>query len=73
MDYGQFYQHDAAFREYVDRYCGDYGCAVEEALGHALVQEVARYYRQKEPGKGEEIAKNDGKAFTGDLGNGIPV
>lgn len=73
VDYGRFYQQNVAFREYVDRYCRDYGHTVEESLGHALVQEVAGYYRQKEPEKEEGITKNAGKAFTGDLGNGIPV
>lgn len=46
-----FYQSSERFRGYVDRYVANYRSAVitvEEALEHALVQEVAKLYMEEE-------------------------
>lgn len=42
----EFYESNADFREYVNRYCNCYDLSVEEALLHALVKEVARQIKQ---------------------------
>ena len=44
----EFYNHNADFKMYVDRYCNQYGLTVEEALEHELVKQVAAQYREKE-------------------------
>lgn len=67
----ELYRQSQEFRAYVDKYCNSYGFTVQEALGHALVLEVAEYYRRKEA---EKEAKVDVRKITaGDLGNGLPV
>ena len=67
------YEDSADFRIYVEKYCRDHGYTVREALGHALVHEVAKYYWQQESGKEEKVIFTSGKKYTGDLGNGIPA
>ena len=42
----ELYQRNMDFKRYVDRYCNDHDCTVEEALDHALVREVSKVYRQ---------------------------
>ena len=37
------YRHNRCFREYVDRYCNEYGCTVEEALKHYPVRMAFLY------------------------------
>lgn len=44
----EFYDHNADFKRYVDRYCKTYWLTVEEALEHELVKQVAAQYREKE-------------------------
>ena len=44
----EFYDRNADFKMYVDRYCNQYGLTVEEALEHELVKQVAAQYREKE-------------------------
>ena len=44
----EFYNHNADFKRYVDRYCNQYGLTVDEALEHELVKQVAAQYREKE-------------------------
>lgn len=48
----QFYESNSDFKSYVDRYCRNYykgkSITVEEALEHAEVREVAKYYKQLE-------------------------
>ena len=44
----EFYNHNADFKMYVDRYCKQYGLTVDEALEHELVKQVAAQYREKE-------------------------
>lgn len=71
MQMEELYRQSQEFREYVDKYCNSYGFTVQEALGHAIVREVAGYYWRKEV---EKEAKVDVRKVTaGDLGNGIPV
>lgn len=43
----EFYNSNADFKRYVDRYCKTYGLTVEEALEHELVKQVAAQYREK--------------------------
>ena len=44
----EFYDRNADFKMYVDRYCKTYGLTVEEALEHELVMQVAEQYKEKE-------------------------
>ena len=44
----EFYDRNADFKMYVDRYCNQYGLTVDEALEHELVKQVAAQYREKE-------------------------
>lgn len=44
----EFYESNADFRKYGNRYCKTYNLSVEEALQHALVIEVAKHYYKKE-------------------------
>lgn len=44
----EFYNSNADFKRYVDRYCKQYGVTVDEALEHELVKQVAAQYREKE-------------------------
>ena len=37
-----YYNSNPDFKRYVDRYCIQYGCTVDEALSHELVKQV--YY-----------------------------
>ena len=43
-----FYNHNADFKRYVDRYCKTYRLTVDEALEHEIVKRVAEQYREKE-------------------------
>lgn len=67
------YGMSADFRAYVDRYCSDYGYTVEEALGHALIYEAAKYYWEQQEENEKTEAARPGKKYTGDLGNGFPA
>jgi hypothetical protein len=42
-----FYNTNQDFKEYVDKYCNTYKVTVEEALSHALVQEVEKMYKER--------------------------
>ena len=44
----EFYNRNADFKMYVDRYCKQYGLTVDEALDHEIVKQVAAQYREKE-------------------------
>ena len=44
----EFYNRNADFKRYVDRYCKQYGLTVDEALEHEIVKSVAEQYREKE-------------------------
>lgn len=44
----EFYDRNADFKMYVDRYCKQYGLTVDEALEHELVKHVAAQYMEKE-------------------------
>ena len=44
----KFYDRNADFKTYVDRYCKQYGLTVDEALEHEIVKRVAAQYREKE-------------------------
>jgi hypothetical protein len=41
------YNTNQDFKEYVDRYCNKHKVTVEEALNHALVQEVGKMYKER--------------------------
>ena len=41
------YETNQDFKEYVDRYSNKHKITVEEALTHALVQEVGKMYKEK--------------------------
>ena len=43
-----FYERNADFKTYVDRYCNQYGLTVDEALEHEIVKSVAAQYMEKE-------------------------
>lgn len=40
------YKHNERFREYVDRYCKNHHCAVEEVLEHELIYQVCLMYTE---------------------------
>lgn len=40
----EFYNSNPDFKDYVDKYCKKHKCTVDEALKHALVQEVRKAY-----------------------------
>jgi hypothetical protein len=42
-----FYNTNQDFKEYVDKYFNTYKVTVEEALSHALVQEVEKMYKER--------------------------
>ena len=44
----EFYDRNADFKMYVDRYCKQYGLTVDEALEHEIVKSVAAQYMEKE-------------------------
>lgn len=44
----EFYNRNADFKRYVDRYCKQCSLTVDEALEHELVKQVAAQYREKE-------------------------
>lgn len=44
----EFYNSNADFKRYVDRYCKQYGLTVDDAMEHELVKQVAAQYREKE-------------------------
>lgn len=41
----EFYERNADFRRYVDKYCSNKPFEKEEAFRHAIVQEVAKGYK----------------------------
>lgn len=43
----EFYNSNADFKAYVDKYCKKHKCTVEEALEHALVKDVYEYYKKR--------------------------
>ena len=49
----KFYNTNADFKRYVDRYCKQYGLTVDEALEHELVKSVAVQYREEEEARVE--------------------
>lgn len=42
----EFYESNADFRQYVNKYCNTYNLSVEEALQHVIVKEVAKEYKE---------------------------
>lgn len=49
-----YYNRSPKFKTYVDRYCQTHKLSAEEALSHALVQEVAKSYKKADA---EEAAR----------------
>ena len=49
----EFYDRNADFKRYVDRYCKTYRLTVDEALEHEIVKRVAAQYREKEEARVE--------------------
>ena len=43
----EFYNSNADFKDYVDKYCKKHGYTVEETLEHALVKDVYEYYKKR--------------------------
>lgn len=43
----ELYLSNRAFKEYVDRYCRKHHVTIEQALGHAMVKNVAEYYKKE--------------------------
>lgn len=50
----EFYNSNADFKRYIDRYCKTHGLTVEEALEHELVRQAAAQYREKEEAEVEQ-------------------
>lgn len=46
-----FYNRNADFKRYVDRYCKQYSVTVDDALEHELVKQVAEQYKESEDEK----------------------
>ena len=44
MSYKQLYKTSKEFKEYVDKYCDNFGISVDEALDHLVVKMVAEKY-----------------------------
>lgn len=44
----EYYNENADFKAYVDKYARDYKLTVEEALKSALVREVYEYYKEEQ-------------------------
>lgn len=44
----EFYNSNPDFKDYIDKYCKQYKCTVEEALEHKLVKGVYEQYREKQ-------------------------
>ena len=40
------YNNNKNFKQYVDKYCKEYGLAVAEALQHSVVREVEEQYKK---------------------------
>lgn len=40
------YRYNRRFREYVDKYCREKGCTVEEALTHGQVRKAFLHYTE---------------------------
>ena len=47
----EFYNRNADFKMYVDRYCKQYRLTVDEALEHEIVKQVAAQYKESEDKK----------------------
>lgn len=48
IDYKELYETNADFEKYVDRHCAEYGVTVEQALQHAIVKEVGKWYIEQQ-------------------------
>ena len=42
----EFYNNNADFKSYVDKYCNKHKCTVEESLKHKIVEEVYKQYKE---------------------------
>jgi hypothetical protein len=42
----EFYNTNLDFRQYVEKYCVEHKCTVEEALTHAMVKSAENYYKE---------------------------
>lgn len=42
----EYYNNNADFKRYVDKYCIQYGYTVDEALEHELVRQVYLHYKE---------------------------
>lgn len=49
-----YYNENADFKAYVDKYARDYKLSVEEALESALVREAYEYYKEEQETEGKE-------------------
>ncbi len=46
MDYKEFYNTNAEFQTYVNRYMASYHIPLDAALEHAIVRSVAHHYKE---------------------------
>lgn len=44
----EFYNNNANFKDYVDKFSKHYGMSVEEALSQEIIKQVYLYYKKKE-------------------------
>ena len=43
----EFYDNNKDFKDYVDKYCKQYGITVKEALTHEIVRQVYLFYSKE--------------------------
>ena len=48
MDLIDFYETNADFREYLDKYCTKHNLTIAEACTHLIVRITAKYYKEIE-------------------------
>ena len=49
----EFYKENAAFKQYVDKYCKKHRISVNEALTHEIIKQVYLQYKEERASKGE--------------------
>ena len=42
----EFYNSNADFKNYVDKYCKKHKCSIEEAMKHKLIEAVYEQYKE---------------------------
>lgn len=44
----EFYNSNADFKNYVDKYCKKHKCSIEEAMKHKLIEAVYEQYKEND-------------------------